>query len=248
MNNSDFFDDALLEKRIETFYGYGNYLGKYWFIGMEEAGGDFEDVKHRINIWAERKEKELDDLAEYHIAMGCAAGFEEGAKLSVPVWRAIMRMVLSAKGQENITVEDIRKYQISELGRKDKETCLLELLPLPSPSRKHWIYGKHCNLPFLANRKNYEDYCIDMRINHISQKIKEQKPELVVFYGREFDDFWKEITNNINPIEFTKPSSSYLEDFLVTRNSQTVFVIAKFPRALPNEYFHSIGRAIAAKL
>ncbi|MBD2597007.1 hypothetical protein H6G74_22150 [Nostoc spongiaeforme FACHB-130] len=29
-------------------------------------------------------------------------------------------------------------------------------------------------------------------------------------------------------------------------NSQTVFVMAKFPRALPNEYFHHIGRAIAA--
>ena len=33
MNNQDFFDDELLEKRIEKFYGYGNYAGKYWFIG-----------------------------------------------------------------------------------------------------------------------------------------------------------------------------------------------------------------------
>ncbi|BAY34333.1 hypothetical protein NIES2107_62380 [Nostoc carneum NIES-2107] len=45
MNNLPFFDDELLEKIIETFYGYGNYQGNYWFIGMEEAGGDFKDIK-----------------------------------------------------------------------------------------------------------------------------------------------------------------------------------------------------------
>jgi hypothetical protein len=49
MNSQQFLNDELLEKRIETFYGYGNYQGKYWFIGMEEAGGeDFEDVNCRI--------------------------------------------------------------------------------------------------------------------------------------------------------------------------------------------------------
>ena len=38
-----YFDDSLLETFAETFYGYGNYNGPYWFIGMEEGGGDSFD-------------------------------------------------------------------------------------------------------------------------------------------------------------------------------------------------------------
>ncbi|MBD2497008.1 hypothetical protein [Nostoc sp. FACHB-280] len=38
----------------------------------------------------------------------------------------------------------------------------------------------------------------------------------------------------------------YSEDYWICRNRQTVFMMAKFPRALSNEYFHNIGRAIAA--
>jgi hypothetical protein len=34
------FDDQLLERFMCTFYGYGNYRGAYWFVGMEEGGGD----------------------------------------------------------------------------------------------------------------------------------------------------------------------------------------------------------------
>ncbi|WP_414530923.1 hypothetical protein [Nodularia chucula] len=138
MNNPDFFNDELLEKLIETFYGYGNFQGKYWFIGMEEAGGvNFKDIDKRINIWGKRGQQEIEDVAEYNEALGYGASFKPGAKLDVPVWRALIRIALSAAGNQNIDIEDVRKYQINELGRKDKETCLLELLPLPSPSLAH---------------------------------------------------------------------------------------------------------------
>ncbi|WP_414755752.1 hypothetical protein [Anabaena sp. CCY 9910] len=143
MNNSIFFDDALLEKRIDIFYGYGNYQGKYWFIGMEEAGRGFKDVNHRINIWAKREEKEIDDVAEYHIDMGWPEGFQAGAPIQ-PTWKGLIRTVLTAKGQEILSKEDIRQYQIEELGREQKETCLLELLPLPSPSINDWIRNVEC--------------------------------------------------------------------------------------------------------
>jgi len=70
MNSGNFFNDEILEKRIDTFYGYGNYEGKYWFIGMEEAGGDFQDIENKIDTWSARGSREIDDVAEYHIAMG----------------------------------------------------------------------------------------------------------------------------------------------------------------------------------
>jgi hypothetical protein len=244
MNSQNFFNDELLEKRVDTFYGYGNYQGKYWFIGMEEAGGGFKDIDNRINKWSDRGKQEIEDIAEYHEAIGYPESFQEGAKLDVPVWRAIIRVVLSAKVKKNIALEDVRKYQIYELGRKDKETCLLDLLPLPSPSLRHWIYSQHSRLPYLYNKQTYQEYCVETRINHISEKIKEYKPITVVFYGLGFEFYWRKITKKITDVEFYLPS----EGFLICRNSPTIFVMAKFPRALRNEYFHNIGREVAATL
>ncbi|HYW17863.1 MAG TPA: hypothetical protein VE956_00880 [Nodularia sp. (in: cyanobacteria)] len=244
MNNPDFFNDELLEKFIETFYGYGNFQGKYWFIGMEESGGDFENIQKRIDIWSKRGKKEIEDIAEYHEALGYGESFKPGAKLDVPVWRSIIRIVLSAAGNENINIEDVRTYQINELGRIGKETCLLELLPLPSPSLKHWIYKDHSRLSYLSDRVHYENHCLENRINEISEKIKKHQPKAVVFYGIGYEYSWKKITKTITDVEFLPTS----EGFLTCRNSQTVFVISQHPvaRGLTNEYFHNIGKLIAA--
>jgi len=240
MNSQDLLDDELLEKRVDTFYGYGNYHGDYWFVGMEEAGGgDFKDLNNRMNTWSNRGNQEIDDIAEYHRDIGCLPDAKLDAKLDVPVWRSIIRVLLSAKGKENIALEDIRKYHINELGRKDKETCLLELLPLPSPSHKDWIYNQHSRLTFLANRKEYENHCVEKRRSHINDRIKEYQPKAVVFYGRTHEYSWRKIAADI---EFSKTP----EDFSIGRNSQTIFVIAKHPSAfgVTKEYFHNIGKSI----
>jgi hypothetical protein len=45
------FNDPLLQDFMSSFYGYGNFQGAYWFIGMEEGGGDsFEEVSRRLAI------------------------------------------------------------------------------------------------------------------------------------------------------------------------------------------------------
>ena len=237
-------NDELLEKRIETFYGYGNYQGKYWFIGMEEAGGeDLENINLRVNTWEKReekrKEKEIDDVAEYHEDMGL------WDKKIQKTWKGLIRITLSANGQYNINTDDVRKYQLDELGRKDKETCLLELFPLPSPSIDDWIYAKYYQLSFLSDRETYRNYCVDKRINHITQIIKEHRPKVVVFYGMKYDYYWRKIAN----IEFTKKDSKN-HYFLIGENNQTVFVMVKHSVAfgVTIEYFHDIGKSIAAKL
>ncbi|MCC5650896.1 hypothetical protein LC609_13850 [Nostoc sp. XA013] len=241
MLGQDFFNDELLKERVDVFYGYGNYKGNYWFIGIEERGEDFQDINKRINIWSKRGKNEIDDVAEYHINMGT---WDERIQ---PTWNKLIRIVLSAKGKEINDLENVRKYQINELGRKDKETCLLELFPLPSLSIKDWIFNPpHTQLSFLANRGTYEKYCLKKRINYISQRIKEHQPKAVVFYGIRYEYYWRTITEKITDVEFSLTS----EGFLICKNSQIVFVIAKHPvtKGLKNEYFHNIGRSIAAKI
>ncbi|RUT06044.1 hypothetical protein DSM106972_032500 [Dulcicalothrix desertica PCC 7102] len=239
MNSQDYFNDELLEKRVDKFYGYGNYQGNYWFIGMEEAGGDFKENNNRINVWSNRGELELEDLVEYHIAIGARGLFQLGAAIQ-PTWNKLIRIVLSAKGIKNINTEDVRKYQIYELGRANQETCLLELLPLPSPSLADWTYSQHSLIPFLSNRNDYENHCVEKRINYISNKIKECQPSSVVFYGIRYEYSWIKIAD----VEFLPTS----EGFLIGRSNQTVFTIVKHPTAfgVTNEYFHNIGKSIAA--
>lgn len=72
------FDDVLLEDFMDRFYGYGNYQGDYWFIGMEEGGGSsFEDIDKRLKTWKKRGRRELEDVAEYHIEMGITSLFRK---------------------------------------------------------------------------------------------------------------------------------------------------------------------------
>ncbi len=249
MNNQNFLNDNLLATRIEKFYGYGNYKGKYWFIGMEEAGeADFHPIEKRVDIWAKRGENEIEDVAEYHKDIGYPEIFEEGAKLQ-RTWKGLIRILLSIKKpeKENFDIECIRKYQIHELARRDKETCLLELLPLPSPSIYHWIYGKYSKLDFLRDRETYENNnYIEKRINHISQRIREYQPNVVVFYGLKYNKYWRKIID----IEFTKIDFSEKEYFFIGKTSGTVFVISQHSvaRGATNECFHYIGKLIAAKL
>ncbi len=107
-----------------------------------------------------------------------------------------------------------------------------------------WIYSNYSRLSYLCDRQTYEQYCLDKRINHIAQRIKENQPKAVVFYGKLYEYYWRKITQKITDVEFTSTS----EGFLISISTPTVFVIAKHPVAFgaTNKYFHSIGRAIAA--
>ncbi len=241
MDIQQFLNDDLLQRRIKTFYGYGNYEGKYWFIGMEEAGGEtFENINRRIDTWVKRGEQEIEDVKEYHEDMGVSV------KGNQNTWNKLIRILLSAKRVENIDIKDVKEYQSSQLGRKEKETCLLELLPLPSKSVKDWIYSKYSQLHCLSDRKTYRNDCSETRINHIIQMIEKYKPKAVIFYGVSYREYWQKVAN----IEFKKIESSKKHYFFIGKNHQTIFVIAIHPvaRGVTNQYFHDIGKSISVQL
>ena len=56
------FNDSLLADYMGGFWGYGNLSGDYWFVGMEEGGGDsFEEVNQRISQWNKRGRNSFED-------------------------------------------------------------------------------------------------------------------------------------------------------------------------------------------
>ena len=133
-------DDQLLEQYIHTFYGYGNYQGDFWFVGKEEGGGgSVDDILQRLTAWSRRGRRELEDVCAYHEDFGVTHLFSQRPTIQ-RTWGKLIRSLLKAKGQA-VTVEQIRAYQGQHLAREDGETCLLELLPPPSPSTGQWLYA-----------------------------------------------------------------------------------------------------------
>src|SRR5712691_3232048 len=121
------FDDELLGAYAERFFGYGSYSGKYWFVGLEEGGGDlFSEVQSRLQTWHQHGRCELEDLYGFHHDVGIRQWFRPQAKIQ-PTWSKYIRIMLNADGEE-ATTEHVRGYQADSLGRIDGESCLLELL------------------------------------------------------------------------------------------------------------------------
>jgi hypothetical protein len=233
------FEDQLLDEFAHTFYGYGNAQAQYWFVGMEEGGGNsFAEINKRLNTWAKRGKHELEDVAEYHADIGITNLFNEKPKLQ-STWNKLIRIVLSGNGQEP-TTEQVREYQRLLLGRPTGNTCLVELLPLPSPSTGHWLYAQHSALPYLADRETYKRAFLELRIAHLRQRIIEQQPKTVVFYSFNYQEYWQKIAGvELLPIA---------EGIYMSNNGPTRSVMTKHPatRGITNAYFHQVGNLISS--
>jgi len=170
--------DNLLEYFMTTFYGSGNYSGNYWFVGMEEGGGNtIERVVKRLEAWRKLGEEELVDIYDFHVKINYPEYFNDPVKLQ-RTWMQQARIILASK-RKPTNAEDVRAYQRDIIGRKNSETCLLELLPMPSPSTRVWHYNEWSKLPYLLDRKKYLEYCIPWRCEHIHSRIKEYKPKII---------------------------------------------------------------------
>jgi hypothetical protein len=236
------FDDQLLERFMRTFYGYGNYGGAYWFVGMEEGGGDsFEEVARRLSVWDQRGRHELEDVVDYHHALGIDYPFRDKPKLQ-PTWAKLIRILLSSDGDAP-SKADVRAYQQRFWARSVGNVCLLELLPLPSPSTNHWLYAGHTTLPSLASRDLYRETWSQRRIGQLQRRIATYRPSVVVFYSFSYLAYWNQIAGApLQPVQSG--------DFYVQRRNGTLFLVVRHPAAtgVSSEYFHTAGRTIRLAL
>jgi len=199
----DPIDEVLLKQFMEQFYRYGNYKSDIWLVGMEEGGGkSIQEVSRRINIWQNRGGNELDDLAEYHADLGMEEFFQYPVTLQ-STWAGLIRIILVLEG---IPTSDKRthSYQAKRLGRRQGKTCLVELMPLPSPGLRRWIYGKASSNPDLIDRQTYLRQIAPGRAEHIRSRIQEYLPRLVIFYGASYMKWWQSIAGE----KFTQHRSS----------------------------------------
>lgn len=236
------FDDSLLTCYMDSFWGYGNPNANYWFVGMEEGGGNsFEEVNQKIQLWNERGRPSIDDIYECHVE---AKWFKSNARLQ-PTWNKLIRILLSAKGETPDT-EMVKQYQITELARKNSESCLIELLPLPSPStqNKDWIYHNYSDNPILATRKKYEEDIRPKRCEQLNNLILKHKPKNLVLYGTTYLNRWQQALKNPKLTAYTidgKPA-------YFGKLDQTSIAICQHPvaRRVSSNYFHEAGKILAS--
>lgn len=236
-------NDDQLSAYMNGFYGYGDYAGKYWLVGMEEGGGGFvEDVQRRLAIWTNRGARELEDLAEYHFDLGERRYFEQPIK-SQSTWNKLIRIILSAKG-ENPSFEAVKTHQGAQLGRITGETCLLELLPLPSPSTGHWLYAQYSSLPQLSTREQYRNYTAPIRAKALRERVEKYRPQWVIFYS--FNGWylrWWQVIAGASLQFISQEGLSYY----AAENGSTRFFVVKHPAAhgITPDYYHQIGKLLS---
>lgn len=227
---------------MHGFYGYGNYKAPFWFIGMEEGGGgSLDEIRQRLATWDMRGHRELEDVADYHRAFGITKHWDEPVRLQ-STWNKLIRVLMSIKRQEH-SQQDLKDYQRDHLGRANDETCLLELMPLPSPGTSKWLYGDISSLPYLANRQSYLEEVAPLRIRHIRSQIASYNPPVVLFYSLGYMNYWQEIAG-------VDLEQQKIEGIYSAHTKKTLFVVMKHPQAhsTGNEYFWHVGKWIFAQV
>ena len=196
-----------------------------------------EEIASRLRTWDYRAKQELEDVRTYHEALQIDRFFKEPVVLQ-PTWAKLIRIFLAAKGLP-VDIEAIKTFQKDGLGRQGGNTCLVELMPLPSPGTNRWFYSEWSGLPYLKTRHAYKAAILPMRLNHLKNRLKEYRPRCVVFYGKRYLNSWEEITG-------IKMTSIQPYGFSMCRNAATQFLVTQHPAAYGarNEYFIAAGELL----
>jgi len=232
-------DDKLLLEFANGFYGYGNYQASCWFLGMEEGGGNsVDEINGRFSIWKMRGGMELEDIAEYHDAIGIHEYFNENPKIQ-NTWGKQIRFLLGVNNKP-VTTEIVRNYQRDWWGRRNGDSCVFELFPLPSPGTSSWIYGEGSALEILKDRETYRETFLSKRVNHIQNNIDKYQPKIICAFGVTYLRYWEALING-------KFSENKEEHFFYNTIRGTKFVVLQHPaaRGVTNEYFYHVGKLVS---
>lgn len=158
---------------ICQFLGYGNPDTPVWFLGIEEGGGDVEQLRIRAT-W-----KPFVDCKDAHERLGITKFHCTENPAYQPTWNGMCWVMLGLGGNPNSTLEQRKTYQAEKLGRSGGCTFLTELYPLPKPNESAWP-PDYANA--LRNRfQSLEDYraqTVDVRVNLLRKAIEAHHPRV----------------------------------------------------------------------
>lgn len=193
-------NETALEYWLDHFYGYGSWQAKFWFVALEEGGGDLpEEVAEKLNYFYERPplDPALCDVRELFKQVSFKV---EGPRADLfttlydyrfgseailhGTWKNLIAFV---HGYNQKALPDLLAYQRKSLAVPSKRSeALIRLYPLPSSNHHAWYYSwldLSPRLNFLKSRAQYQNHVHETRMAHLLAHIKEYKPEVVLMYG-----------------------------------------------------------------
>ncbi len=197
-------------EKLLAFRGYGSPSARFWFVGMEEAGGDSASLQIRASKFAR-----YEVLAESH------RNFEshDMSKL-ISTWRIMSAIVGRISGEADWWNTGYAKsYQMNHLGRPDGETYLTEVLPLPKRSLSDWPYASIYGSP-----KDYLDQVLPNQLTSLQREFAEANPgpQFVFCYGKKYWQYHHDI------FDFVTFRDALDGKIQWARNDSTIFILTSF--------------------
>ena len=193
-----FFTSEEINK-LRNFIGYGKEDAEFIFIGIEEGGGGYDNLKGRLGY----DDYRLLDCHRFHLDILNDKRFHNDSSNNVklqPAWTFISYLVLRLKGVEkkNILKDNrlmLRDYQNNFLGTtaSQGETLLTEVYPIPCSSFSNWGYKNKSteeNYKFYfeeyLDKKDYCDKVLPLRKKLLSEIISKKisKKKKIYCYGK----------------------------------------------------------------
>ncbi len=167
---------------IENFIGYGSIDAPIVFVGIEERLSDFEQRLPSLGVRSAFDP--VMDVVEAHAA-GLAHDprlFDAANVICQRTWRPMCDLMLRYDIRRCIPDGIARnQYQANHLGRHERNSLLIELLPYPHRSTRDWWYEDL--RPECHDRAQYENLMIPLRIPLLSEQIALHPRQLIICYG-----------------------------------------------------------------
>jgi hypothetical protein len=167
-------------ERIVGFLGYGNPAGSVWFVGIEEGLGKANSNDALINLSRRGQFAEIMDLYDAHHRRlwerGQLIDFDVKPP-STPAWQWMAKIMCACDG------EDWKEYVKCSLGRRNGETFLAELSPIPSrDTRENKVWFEAFEERFTELGAKLHKH-LENRKNALLRLLQEERPRLVICYG-----------------------------------------------------------------
>jgi hypothetical protein len=219
------------------FFGYGRLKADYWFIGLEEGGGeDVDELCRRLNAWKKMRMKRVVDRVKFHKLIDSKFGQRKPQRIQA-TWGKAIRLFLATKQESAVTRNRVRKFQYEEFGRSHGDTLMLDLMPLPNRNLGKLKYGPIDGMPELQHRKDYEDIWRSHRTSELKRLVANYNPKCVVFLSqaRKQANIWHEIAGtDVDMVNST-----------ISRHRDTSFVVVPHPRHGTNALFEEVGQRLS---
>ena len=189
-------EDNLIESRINKFLGYGNLNSDIWFVGMEE-GSDGE-LNGLTKAFKNTYEKYVIDLRKQDGVVNHSSWFEGNSPPLQRTWDKFIQILLALENKDFEDIKLRKEFQKYNLGDEKSNHAIIELMPLPEKNISSWVYSKFSNLSYLGNRKSYFEEVLPKRIALLRRKIKEHKPNLIVFCSNSYNLYWRIIMSDLD--------------------------------------------------